>query len=81
RKSTLGGCQILYGKLVCLSAKKQSFMAVSSAEAEYVVATGCCAQVLWIKSQLANYDVLYEKIQDNYARNFVDTKKYAKSTL
>ncbi|GJU08534.1 retrovirus-related pol polyprotein from transposon TNT 1-94 [Tanacetum coccineum] len=32
------------------------------AEAEYVVAAGCCAQVLWIKSQLANYDVLYDKV-------------------
>nr|GEU87605.1 reverse transcriptase domain-containing protein [Tanacetum cinerariifolium] len=31
------------------------------AKAEYVVAVGYCAQVLWIKSQLADYDVLYEK--------------------
>ncbi|GJS71011.1 retrovirus-related pol polyprotein from transposon TNT 1-94 [Tanacetum coccineum] len=53
RKSTSGGCQILGGKLVCWSAKKQSFVAMSSAEAEYVAAAGCCAQVLWIKSQLA----------------------------
>nr|GEY08502.1 retrovirus-related Pol polyprotein from transposon TNT 1-94 [Tanacetum cinerariifolium] len=31
-------------------------------EAEYVAAAGCCAQVLWIKSQLADYDVLYDKV-------------------
>ncbi|GKB56019.1 retrovirus-related pol polyprotein from transposon TNT 1-94 [Tanacetum coccineum] len=62
RKSTLGGCQILGGKLVCWSAKKQSSVAMSSAEAEYVAATGCCAQALWIKSQLADYDVLYDKV-------------------
>ncbi|GKE03542.1 hypothetical protein Tco_1395560 [Tanacetum coccineum] len=62
RKSTSGGCQILRGKLVCWSAKKQSFVAMSSAEAEYVAAAGCCAQVLWIKSQLADYDVLYDKV-------------------
>ncbi|GKC47672.1 retrovirus-related pol polyprotein from transposon TNT 1-94 [Tanacetum coccineum] len=37
------------------------FVAMSSAEAEYVTAVGCCAQVLWIKSQLADYDVLYDK--------------------
>ncbi|GJZ23009.1 retrovirus-related pol polyprotein from transposon TNT 1-94 [Tanacetum coccineum] len=61
RKNTLGGCQILGGKLVCWSAKKQSSVAISSAEAEYVAA-GCCAQVLWIKSQLADYDVLYDKV-------------------
>ncbi|GJR91738.1 retrovirus-related pol polyprotein from transposon TNT 1-94 [Tanacetum coccineum] len=62
RKSTSGGCQILGGKLVCWSAKKQSSVAMSSAKAEYVAAAGCCAQVLWIKSQLANYDVLYDKV-------------------
>ncbi|GJX81391.1 retrovirus-related pol polyprotein from transposon TNT 1-94 [Tanacetum coccineum] len=44
------------------SAKKQSSVAMSSTEAEYVVAAGCCAQVLWIKSQLADYDVLYDKV-------------------
>ncbi|GJU88534.1 hypothetical protein Tco_1300957 [Tanacetum coccineum] len=37
-------------------------MAMSSVEAEYVVVAGCCAQVLWIKSQLADYDVLYDKV-------------------
>ncbi|GJX81105.1 retrovirus-related pol polyprotein from transposon TNT 1-94 [Tanacetum coccineum] len=34
----------------------------SRAEAEYVADAGCCAQVLWIKSQLADYDVLYDKV-------------------
>ncbi|GJZ74073.1 hypothetical protein Tco_0638219 [Tanacetum coccineum] len=61
RKSTLGGCQILGRKLVCWSAKKQSSVAMSSTEAEYVAAAGCCARVLRIKSQLADYDVLYDK--------------------
>ncbi|GKB57057.1 hypothetical protein Tco_0913243, partial [Tanacetum coccineum] len=62
RKSTSGGCQILEGKLVCWSAKKLSSVAMLSTEAEYVVDTGCCAQVLWIKSQLADYDVLYDRV-------------------
>ncbi|GKC04166.1 hypothetical protein Tco_0995776 [Tanacetum coccineum] len=62
RKSTLGGCQILRGKLVCWSTTKQNSIAMSSAEAEYVAAAGCCAQVLWIKIQLADYDVLYDKV-------------------
>nr|GEV20133.1 retrovirus-related Pol polyprotein from transposon TNT 1-94 [Tanacetum cinerariifolium] len=34
---------------------------MSSTEAEYVAAAGYRAQVLWIKSQLADYDVLYDK--------------------
>ncbi|GJV96968.1 retrovirus-related pol polyprotein from transposon TNT 1-94 [Tanacetum coccineum] len=58
RKSTSRGCQILGGKLVCWSAKKQSYVAMSSAEAEYAAADGCYAQVLWIKSQLADYDYM-----------------------
>ncbi|GJT93319.1 retrovirus-related pol polyprotein from transposon TNT 1-94 [Tanacetum coccineum] len=36
----------------------------TSAEAAYVTATGCCAQVLWIKSQLAHCDILYDKVSD-----------------
>ncbi|GKC89819.1 retrovirus-related pol polyprotein from transposon TNT 1-94 [Tanacetum coccineum] len=38
RKSTLGACQILGGKLVCWSATKQQSMSMSSAEAKYVTA-------------------------------------------
>ncbi|GJU40842.1 retrovirus-related pol polyprotein from transposon TNT 1-94 [Tanacetum coccineum] len=34
----------------------------STSRAEYVAATGCGAQVLWIKRQLADYDVLYDKV-------------------
>ncbi|GJV48111.1 retrovirus-related pol polyprotein from transposon TNT 1-94 [Tanacetum coccineum] len=62
RKSTSRGCKILGGKLVCWSVKKQSSVVMSSAEAEYVATARCCAQVLWIKSQLADYDVLYDKV-------------------
>ncbi|GJW30223.1 retrovirus-related pol polyprotein from transposon TNT 1-94 [Tanacetum coccineum] len=62
RKSTSGGYQILGGKLVCWSTKKQSSVAMSSAKSEYVAAARCCAQVLWIKSQMADYDVLYDKV-------------------
>ncbi|GKE69047.1 hypothetical protein Tco_1527119, partial [Tanacetum coccineum] len=47
--------------LVCWSAKKQQFVAMSSAEAEYVAAVGCCANILWMKSQLTDYDIIYEK--------------------
>ncbi|GJY45439.1 uncharacterized mitochondrial protein-like protein [Tanacetum coccineum] len=43
RKSTSGGYQILGGKIVCWSVKKQSSMAMSSAEVEYIAAAGCCA--------------------------------------
>ncbi|GKB59050.1 retrovirus-related pol polyprotein from transposon TNT 1-94 [Tanacetum coccineum] len=49
RKSTSGACQLLGGKLVCWGAKKEQFVAMSSAEAKYVAAAGCCANILWMK--------------------------------
>ncbi|GJY16462.1 retrovirus-related pol polyprotein from transposon TNT 1-94, partial [Tanacetum coccineum] len=64
RKSTSCACQLLRGKLVCWSAKKQQSIAMSSAEAEYVAAAGCYANILWMKSQLADYDIIYEKPLD-----------------
>ncbi|GJX72103.1 retrovirus-related pol polyprotein from transposon TNT 1-94 [Tanacetum coccineum] len=60
RKSTSGACQILGGKLVCWSAKKQQSVAMSSAKAKYVVVAGCCAIILWMKSQLDDYNIYYK---------------------
>ncbi|GKG19064.1 hypothetical protein Tco_0376163, partial [Tanacetum coccineum] len=40
RKITFGSYQILGGKLVCGSAKKQNTVAMSSTQAEYVVVAG-----------------------------------------
>ncbi|GKA18489.1 hypothetical protein Tco_0698404 [Tanacetum coccineum] len=62
KKSTSGACQFLGGKLMCWSAKKQQSVAMSSAEAEYIAAAGCCANILWMKSQLTDYDIIYEKV-------------------
>ncbi|GJT70993.1 hypothetical protein Tco_1030279 [Tanacetum coccineum] len=65
RKSTSGACQILGGKLVCWSAKKQQSVAMSSTEAKYVVTDGCCANILWMKSQLSDYDIYYKMFFDD----------------
>ncbi|GJZ24017.1 retrovirus-related pol polyprotein from transposon TNT 1-94 [Tanacetum coccineum] len=62
RKSTSGAFQLLGGQLVCWSAKKQQSIAMSLAEAEYVANAGCCANILWMKSQLTDYDIIYEKV-------------------
>ncbi|GJX72036.1 retrovirus-related pol polyprotein from transposon TNT 1-94 [Tanacetum coccineum] len=62
KKSTLGACQILGGKLVCWSAKKQQSVAMSSAEAEYVATAGCYVSILWMKSQLSDYDIYYKMV-------------------
>ncbi|GKD59984.1 hypothetical protein Tco_1297493 [Tanacetum coccineum] len=41
---------------------RKSTSAMSSAEAEYLAATGCCVNILWMKSQLTDYDIIYEKV-------------------
>nr|GEV68011.1 hypothetical protein [Tanacetum cinerariifolium] len=55
RKSTTGGCQFLGCRLISWQFKKQTVVATSSTKAEYVAATSCCAQVLWIQNQLLDY--------------------------
>ena len=49
RKSTSGTCQFLGSNLISWHSKKQNSVALSTAEAEYVAAESCCAQILWIK--------------------------------
>nr|GEY75612.1 copia protein [Tanacetum cinerariifolium] len=63
RKSTSGGIQFLGGdKLVSWSSKKQDCTSMSSAEAEYVSLSACCAQVLWMRTQLTDYGFHFDKI-------------------
>ncbi|GJT15483.1 retrovirus-related pol polyprotein from transposon TNT 1-94 [Tanacetum coccineum] len=61
-KSTFGGAQFLGEKLVSWSSKKQDCTAQSTAEAEYVSLSACCAQVLWMRTQLTDYGYHYNKI-------------------
>ncbi|GJW96102.1 putative ribonuclease H-like domain-containing protein [Tanacetum coccineum] len=46
RKSTTGGCQFLGRRLISWQCKKQTIVATSITEAEYVAAASCCGQVL-----------------------------------
>ncbi|GJT84963.1 retrovirus-related pol polyprotein from transposon TNT 1-94 [Tanacetum coccineum] len=62
RKSTSGGIQFLGDKLVSWMSKKQNCTAMSSAEAEYVVLSASCAQVMWMLTQLQDYGFNYNKI-------------------
>nr|GEX60171.1 retrovirus-related Pol polyprotein from transposon TNT 1-94 [Tanacetum cinerariifolium] len=63
RKSTSGGIQFLGGdKLVSWSSKKQDCTLMSSAEAEYVSLSVCCAQILWMSTQLTDYGFHFDKI-------------------
>ncbi|CAM8941894.1 unnamed protein product [Rhodiola kirilowii] len=49
RKSMSGKAQFLGPCLISWGSKKQSSIALSTAEAEYIAAAACCAQLLWMK--------------------------------
>nr|GFA52083.1 hypothetical protein [Tanacetum cinerariifolium] len=62
KESTSGGAQFLGEKLVTWSSKKQDYTALSTTEAVYVSLSACCAQVLWMRTQLTNYSFHFNKI-------------------
>nr|GEX94617.1 uncharacterized mitochondrial protein AtMg00810-like [Tanacetum cinerariifolium] len=72
RISKSGSAQFLSDKLVSWSSKKQKSTTISSVEAEYISLSGCCAQILWMRSQLIDYGFQFNKIPlycDN--KNFI----------
>ncbi|GJT75306.1 retrotransposon protein, putative, unclassified [Tanacetum coccineum] len=62
RRSTSGSMQFLGDRLVSWSSKRQKSAAISSTEAEYIAMSGCCAQILWMRSQLTDYGLGFNKI-------------------
>ncbi|GJU02597.1 retrovirus-related pol polyprotein from transposon TNT 1-94 [Tanacetum coccineum] len=62
RRSTSGSAQFLGDKLVSWSSKKQKSTAISSTEAGYIALSRCCAQILWMRSQLTDYGFQFNKI-------------------
>ncbi|GJR76195.1 retrovirus-related pol polyprotein from transposon TNT 1-94, partial [Tanacetum coccineum] len=71
RRSTSGSIQLLGDRLVSWSSKRQKSAAISSTEAEYIALSGCCAQVLWMRSQLTDYGFGFNKIP-----MYCDNKSY-----
>ena len=62
RKSTSRSYQFLGQRLVSWFSKKQQSATTSTAEAEYIAAGSCCAQLLWIRNQLMDYGLVFENI-------------------
>ncbi|GJS18639.1 hypothetical protein Tco_0413111 [Tanacetum coccineum] len=63
QSSTTGGCQFLGRRLISWQCKKQTIVATSTTEAEYVAAASCCGQVLWIQNQMLDYGFNFMNIK------------------
>jgi hypothetical protein len=65
RKSTSGTCQFLGSSLVSWSSHKQSSVAQSTTEAEYVAAASCCPQLFWITYTMSEFGEEYTHVHFN----------------
>nr|GEV94739.1 retrovirus-related Pol polyprotein from transposon TNT 1-94 [Tanacetum cinerariifolium] len=84
RKSTTGGCQFLGKRLISWQCKKQTIVAISTTEAEYVAAASCCGQVLWIQNQMLDYgfNLINTKIYiDNEKKNKKQTERISEPSM
>jgi hypothetical protein len=48
--------------MVSWASKKQNSLALSTAEAEYIVAGHCCVQLLWMRQTLRDYGYKLTKV-------------------
>nr|GEY79785.1 hypothetical protein [Tanacetum cinerariifolium] len=62
RRSISGSLLFLGERLISWSSKRQKSAAISSTEAEYIALSGCCAKILWMRSQLTDYGLGFNKI-------------------
>ncbi|GJT10492.1 copia protein [Tanacetum coccineum] len=62
RKSTSGICTLMGCCLTSWFSKKQTALAISTTEAEYVSAGKACQQALWMKQALVDYDIRLDDI-------------------
>ena len=61
RKSTSGTTFYLGDCLVSWSSKKQPSVSLSTIEVEYIAATTCCTQVIWMRETLEDIQVKYDE--------------------
>nr|GEU70596.1 hypothetical protein [Tanacetum cinerariifolium] len=62
RRSTSGSVQFLGERLISWSSKRQKSAAISSTEAKYIALSGCCSQILWMRSKLSDYGLGFNKL-------------------
>lgn len=55
RKRTSGSCHFQGDDLISWSSKRQSTIVLSTAEAKYITSSGCSTRMLWMKTQLEDF--------------------------
>nr|GEX60445.1 copia protein [Tanacetum cinerariifolium] len=64
RKSTIGVCTFMRCFLTSWFSKKQTAIAISTTEVEYVFAEKACQQALWMKQALIDYDIHLDDVSN-----------------
>jgi len=62
KKSTSGICLLVGASLISWNNKKQAYVTFSIAEAEYITAGSCFAQISWLKQQLSDFSLKVTKV-------------------
>ncbi|GKE20089.1 putative ribonuclease H-like domain-containing protein, partial [Tanacetum coccineum] len=75
KKSTIGGCQFLGKRLILWQCKKQTIVANSTTEAEYVAAANCCGQNLVFHSKTKHIEIRHHFIRDCYEKKLIQVIK------
>ncbi|GJW11852.1 putative ribonuclease H-like domain-containing protein, partial [Tanacetum coccineum] len=74
-KSTTGGCQFLGRRLISWQCKKQTIVANSTTEAEYVATAHCCGQNPVYHSRTKHIEIRHHFIRDCYEKRLIDVLK------
>nr|GFA03672.1 copia protein [Tanacetum cinerariifolium] len=61
-RSMIGSLMYVTSSRLDIMFTTSELRAISRAESKYVAVSGCCAQVLWMRTQLTDYGLFYDKV-------------------